>query len=71
MKFCKDCIYYKTDLFCNAPQNGINLTTGESRHRIASISREFDCGCGKEAKWFVPTPIIIKKLPWWKKLWKN
>jgi len=64
MKFCKDCKYYKMDLFCHAPQNGIDLTTGENNYYFASIVRESTCG--KEAKWFTPT--IIKKLLWWKKL---
>lgn len=57
MKYCKDCKWLKNDLFCHAPQNGIDLVNGENKSSFAIISRQrfSDQGrkrCGPSAKFF-------------------
>lgn len=58
MKYCKDCKWLKNDLFCHAPQNGIDPVDGENKSSFAIISRQPDSifksiQCGPDARFFV------------------
>lgn len=66
MKFCKDCKYYKSNLFtffnhfaeCKHPKDKLfDLVTGgyKQRYRFCSVLRigHTDC-CGSKAAWFEP-----------------
>lgn len=57
MKYCKDCKWLKNDLFCHAPQNGVDPVYGENKGLFACLSRQKECifspmKCGPDARYF-------------------
>lgn len=63
MKYCKDCKYLSYSIWCDSPNNGIDLVTGKSKPMHAITARQHRY-CGLAAKWFEPKPKL-----WWE-LWK-
>lgn len=62
MKICRDCEYFVDGEFCSAPQNGINLVTGNPTVVIAAWARKNASGrCGKEGKYFTPAPPLVEE----------
>lgn len=61
MKYCVNCKYSKGDIitFCQAPENGIDPVTGETKILFASINRGSECG--EEAKFFNPKEANTKR----------
>ena len=65
MKLCKDCRHYTVEYNsnrCYAPENGINLVTGEFTHRGCEAQRSYSTSvlpgyCGHQGFFFQP---IIK-----------
>ena len=69
MKYCKDCEHYRDVRLCQAPENGIDVVTGEVKILIASRRRmAMADNCGPDARWFKPKkPILpLLKKHWWK-----
>jgi hypothetical protein len=69
MKFCKDCKFKGSGyayMWCQHPNNGTNLVSGESNLVPAITNRESKFLCGKEARWFEPKPKEIPAKPWYK-----
>ena len=68
MKFCKDCIHYRSDKnetspYCNCPENR-DVVSGEMRASLyrtcADIRKNSVGACGMDGSWFQsPTPSFI------------
>ena len=76
MKLCKDCAHLQPDgLFCESPENGLNLVDGKPRRLFACLQRLDDSlafhsapRCGPEAKHFQQKQPQQNRV-WWK-FWK-
>lgn len=65
-KYCKDCKHFVRGIWCEAPVNGIDLVTGRTHSKFATINRSksdlFSNGCGIEGKhWEEKNPESKKK----------
>lgn len=68
MKYCKDCEHYEGGGLCQAPENGVDVVTGEVKLLLAHRRRDRADKCGPDARWFKPKkPILpLLKKHWWK-----
>ena len=59
MKFCKDCKWIKYGheyIWCESPNNGINLVEGTVATQRCYVLRTNTGQCGPAAKWFEEKP---------------
>lgn len=69
MKLCIDCLHCEREMWCRAPQNGVNPVDGGTQVRFAIVQRKDEKLCGESAKFFEPKPQTVK-LSWWKRIFK-
>lgn len=66
MNYCKDCEYHRcvSQLdFCQHPNLGVDLVSGEVTMKMAFVSRNFYCG--EEGNWFEPKQKLEERKKTW------
>jgi len=61
MKFCANCKFSSKSggvYYCEHPNNGINIVSGEIKEQFASVVRHSEVRCGVFGKWYEQKPNL-------------